>query len=97
MLGLGFEAQAQAATAKAATGKSYNFEVPATKQWVDTKLDMRGGAKLSFAATGNITYPSDNSYSGKLRTSGTFGPAGLPRNWADLVPQYAVRNAGMGR
>jgi len=59
-------------------------------------LGVRGGAKLRFTATGQITYPSDNSYSGKSRTSGTFGPDGLPRGFADLIHQYAVNSAGHG-
>jgi hypothetical protein len=31
-----------------------------------------------------------------MRTSGTFGPAGLARGWADLIHQYAVTDAGHG-
>lgn len=87
---------AQTAPATTASNRSYEIEVPGTKQWVDTNLDLRGGAKLHFTATGQITYPSDKSYAGMTRTSGTFGPAGLPRNWADLVHQYAVTDAGHG-
>ncbi len=89
-------AWAQTAPAKAASNKSFEIEVPGTKEWVDTNIDMRGGAKLRFAATGKITYAADDSYAGKLRTSGTFGPAGLERGWADLVHQYAVKDAGHG-
>jgi len=70
--------------------------VPGTKQWVDTNLDVRGGAKLRFTANGTITYAADASLKGKTRTSGTFGPAGLPRRWADLVHQYAVKDSGHG-
>jgi len=70
--------------------------VPGTKQWVDTNLDVRGGAKLRFTATGKITYAADTSLAGKMRTSGTFGPAGLARGWADLIHQYAVKDAGHG-
>jgi LssY C-terminus len=57
---------------------------------------VRGGAKLRVTASGQITYPADQSYSGKLRTAGTFGPDGLPRGFADLVHQYAVGSAGHG-
>jgi hypothetical protein len=63
---------------------------------VDTNIDVRGGAKLRFTATGKITYPADTSFGGKLSTSGTFGPAGLPRGFGDLVHQYAVNDAGHG-
>jgi hypothetical protein len=63
---------------------------------MDTNIDVRGGAKLRFTATGKITYPADQSYGGKLRTAGTFGPDGLSRGFADLVHQYAVGSAGHG-
>ena len=87
---------AQTVPANASSNHSYQVDVPGTKEWVDTSIDLRGGAKLRFTATGKITYPADDSYTGKMRTSGTFGPAGLPRNWADLVHQYAVTDAGHG-
>lgn len=86
---------AQAAPA-AAKGTRREIEVPAGKQWVDTSIDLRAGAKVRFTASGQITYPADQSYKGKLRSSGTFGPAGLPRKYADLVHQYAASDAGHG-
>ena len=76
-IGMCAGAQAQAAPAKTASTKSYEVEVPAAKEWVDTNIDVRGGAKLRFTATGQITYPADQSYSGRSRTLGTFGPDGL--------------------
>jgi hypothetical protein len=76
--------------------KSYTVEVSGMKQWVDTNVDVRGGAKLRFAATGQITYPADQSYSGRTRTVGTFGPDGLKRGFADLIHEYAVGDAGHG-
>jgi hypothetical protein len=88
--------RAETAPAKASSNKSYEIDVPGTKEWVDTKIDLRGGAKLRFTATGKITYSPEESTSGKLRTSGTFGPAGLARGWADLIHQYAVKDAGHG-
>lgn len=92
----GHASQAQAAPANAGNVKSYEVDVAGTKEWVDTNVDVRGGAKLRFTATGKITYPPDDSYNGKLRTLGTFGPDGLARGWADLVHQYAVKDAGHG-
>ncbi len=89
-------AVAQAQTAPAKTGRSYEIDMPATKEWLDTNIDVRGGAKLRFTATGQITYPPDTSYAGKSRTLGTFGPNGLSRGWADLLHQYAVQDAGHG-
>ena len=95
-VGLGPTAQGQTGPAKTSSVKSYDIDVPATKEWVDTNIDVRGGAKLRFTAKGEITYPADQSYSGKTRTAGTFGPDGLPRGFADLIHQYAVRDAGHG-
>ncbi len=89
-------AVAQTAPANATSLKAYEIEVPATKEWIDTNIDVHGGAKLRFTATGQITYPADQSYSGKTRSSGTFGPDGLPRGFADLLHQYAVGDAGHG-
>ena len=65
--------------ATADSNKSYEIDVSGKIEWVDTKVDVRGGARLRFSATGKITYPPDNSYEGKSRTLGTFGPDGLPR------------------
>jgi hypothetical protein len=89
-------AQSQTAPAKTANAKSSEIDVPAAKEWIDTNIDIRGKAKLRFTATGQITYPADPSYSGRSRTLGTFGPDGLPRGFADLIHQYAVRDAGHG-
>lgn len=75
---------------------SHEIDVPASKEWVDTNIDVHGGAKLRITATGTITYAAGEGYSGKSRTSGTFGPAGLPRGFADLIHQYAVSDAGHG-
>jgi hypothetical protein len=76
--------------------KSYKIEIPGTKQWVDTNINLRGGAKLRFTATGEMTYPADQSRAGKMHTQGTFGPDGLPRGFADLIHDYAVASAGHG-
>lgn len=88
-------AQSTDATA-AKTTASQEFDVSATKGWLDTKIDLHGGAKLHFTATGKVTYPADASMEGKTRTAGTFGPSGLARGWADLIHQYAVGSAGHG-
>src|ERR1700746_2749485 len=86
---------AQAAAASVGA-KSYKIEIPGTKQWVDTNINLRGGAKLRFTATGTITYTADQSRAGKMHTQGTFGPDGLPRGFADLIHDYAVGSAGHG-
>jgi hypothetical protein len=85
------------AATKAGTNKTSNVEVPGNKQWVDSKVDVRGGAKVRFTATGQISYPdTDQSFTGKSRTVGSFNPDGLPRGFADLIHQYAVSSAGHG-
>jgi hypothetical protein len=96
IFGLGATVVAQTSAENAAAFKSVKIEVPASKQWVETNIDVRGGAKLRFTATGQITYPADQSYAGRTRTAGTFGPDGLPRGFADLIHQYAVGSAGHG-
>lgn len=88
---------ASAQTPKLAkTGKSYTFEIPATREWVDANIDVRGGAKLRFTASGQITYPPDQSLEGRSRTVGTFGPDGLARGFQDLLHEYAVASASHG-
>lgn len=88
-------AHAQAAPSSS-SAKSYKIEIPATKLWVDTNINLRGGAKLRFTATGQISYPADASRTGKMHTQGTFGPDGLPRGFADLIHSYPVSAAGHG-
>lgn len=87
---------AQTAPANSAALRSFNIEVAASKEWVDTNIDLRGGAKIRFTASGQITYAADQSLEGRTRTAGSFGPDGLPRGFADLIHQYAVANAGHG-
>jgi LssY C-terminus len=83
----------QESSAAAAAKKSYEFDIDGTKQWVDTKIDLRPGEKLHFSATGTITYPATESSKSKART---FGPDGLSRGFADLIHQYAVPDGGHG-
>jgi LssY C-terminus len=78
------------------SASAHEIEVASTKQWVDTGIDVRGGAKLRFTATGQITYPADSSMGGKTRTIGSFGPDGLSRGFADLLHAYAVASANHG-
>jgi hypothetical protein len=70
---------------------SYQISVDASKQWVDTNIDLRPGQSLRFAASGEITYPAQ----GKSKER-TFGPDGLPRGFTDVIHQYAVGDAGHG-
>ena len=87
------QATSQAAAApQGATATAFQIDVDASKQWVDTKIDLRGGEKLKITATGTITYPADKKHpDGK-----TFGPAGMARSYEDLIHEYAVTSAGHG-
>jgi hypothetical protein len=71
---------------------SYQIDLDAAKQWVDTRIDLRAGEKLRLTATGSITYPADK----KHPDGRTFGPEGLPRGFGDLIHEYAVSDAGHG-
>lgn len=83
----------QSAASTSSNSKTYEFDIAATKQWVDTNLDLRAGAKLHITGTGTVTYPAGQSSKSKAQT---FGPDGLARGWADLIRQYPVSNAGHG-
>jgi hypothetical protein len=83
---------AAAQTGSSATVTSYQIDVDAAKQWVDTKIYLRAGEKLGFTAAGIITYPADK----KHPDGRSFGPDGLARGFGDLVREYAVSNAGHG-
>ncbi|HXX71172.1 MAG TPA: LssY C-terminal domain-containing protein, partial [Candidatus Acidoferrum sp.] len=93
---VGVTAVAQEASSQGAppaNSKSYEFDIDAAKQWVDTKVDLRAGEKIHLTATGTITYPANESAKSKARS---FGPDGLSRSFADLIHEYAVADAGHG-
>src|SRR5579863_9082309 len=71
---------------------SYQIDVDAAKQWLDTKITLRSGEKLRITATGTITYPADK----KHPDGRTCGPDGLARGFGDLIHDYPVPDAGHG-
>lgn len=71
-----------------AAAQSYTVEVDGTKEWTDTKVDLRGGEKIKITASGTITYADKHQSS--------FGPEGITRGFADLIHQYAVPNGAHG-
>jgi hypothetical protein len=77
----------------ASSTKSFEFDIDASKQWVDTNIDLHAGEKIHLTARGTITYPPGQSSKSKART---FGPDGLARSFGDLIHQYALTNAGHG-
>ena len=85
-------AKTAAAQSGTANVTSYQIDLDAPKQWVDTKIDLRAGEKLRLTAKGTINYPPDKKHpNGK-----TFGPDGLARTFEDLIHEYPVSNAGHG-
>jgi len=95
-LGLATTAHAQqSSTTRPATASAAaptELDIPSSKQWVDTGLDLREGEKIRLTATGKIKYPADKKHpNGK-----TFDPDGLERSYEDLLHQYAVGEAGHG-
>jgi hypothetical protein len=85
-------AQTSAAQSGSASVTSYQIDLDAAKQWIDTKIDLRPGEKLRITATGTITYPADR----KHPDGRTFGPDGLTRGFEDLIHEYSVTDAGHG-
>jgi hypothetical protein len=75
------------ASAAGSSQTSYTIQVNASQEWTDTKIDLRGGEILKISAEGTITYTEKQK---------TFGPAGIPRSFADLIHQYAVPNGAHG-
>jgi hypothetical protein len=84
--------RAQSAQTNAADHQIYRLDIDATKQWVDTGIDVRGGERLRATGSGKITYPP----AGKNPDERTFGPDGLTRGWADLIHEYAVPDGNHG-
>jgi hypothetical protein len=66
----------------------FTFDVPASEQWVDTKIILHAGAKVRISAEGTVTYPKGKGKS--------FGPEGLPRTIKDVIHEYAVPDASHG-
>jgi hypothetical protein len=89
---LAVSAQSAKAQSSPASVTSYQIDVDAAKQWVDTKIDLRAGEKLRLTATGTIRYPADK----KHPDGRTFGPDGLARGFGDLIHEYPVSDAGHG-
>ena len=85
--------QSAPSTPSASSSKSYEFDIDAAKQWIDTNIDLRAGEKIRFTATGTITFPAGQSSKSKERS---FGPDGLARGFGDLIHQYAVPDGGHG-
>jgi LssY C-terminus len=65
---------------------TFSFDIPASEQWVDTKITLHAGAKIRITAEGSVSYPK-----GK-----TFGPTGLPRTIKDVIHEYAVPDGAHG-
>lgn len=64
----------------------HDLDVPSTKEWTDTGIDLFEGDTLRITAEGTINYT----------TSKTCGPDGGQREWQDLVRALPVNDAGRG-
>ncbi|MGH9789270.1 MAG: hypothetical protein ACRD4U_11280 [Candidatus Acidiferrales bacterium] len=64
----------------------YDLDVPSTKEWTDTGIDLFEGDTLRITAEGTINYT----------TSKTCGPDGGKREWQDLVRALPVNDSGRG-
>ncbi len=77
-------------TAQAPTGgkrkTSEEVEVGGGQQWIDTKMDLILGDRVSITANGTVQFQMQNPN----------GPDGLPRGWFDLLRKLPVNNAGRG-
>jgi hypothetical protein len=93
LLGASVAASQSSDSAPAASSQSvqasYTVQVDATQEWIDTKIDVRGGEKLKFSAEGTITYSTKKGPK-------AFGPEGITRGYADLIHQYAAPNGAHG-
>lgn len=91
-------APAQTSTAPtsstASNQSSHEVDIDASKQWVDTNIDLHASEKLRFTATGTLNYPQGAS--SKSQTPQSFGPEGLARGFRDLIRQYPVADGGHG-
>jgi LssY C-terminus len=85
-------AKSRSASGSDTTRKTFRVDVDATKEWVDSNIEVRGGEILRVTASGKLTYPP----AGKDPNERTFGPDGLERGWADLIHAYAVPDANHG-
>lgn len=83
--------QTPSPTPTPAEAGSSQVTVDASKQWVDTNIDLKAGEKVQFTATGQVTYPPQGKSKERV-----FGPDGLARGFSDVIHQYAVGDAGHG-
>jgi len=79
-------AQTAAPSEGTTSGSFYEIDLPASQQWVDTKIELRAGEKLCITADGTVRYPKGKH----------FGPAGFPRSIEDVLHEYAVPDGGHG-
>jgi hypothetical protein len=82
MMWPGRASRAQTVPAQMGSNRSYEMDVPGTKEWVDTKIDVRGGAKLRFTATGENYISSRPILRGEIA------------NIRDIWPRWAPAKLG---
>jgi hypothetical protein len=90
--GASLVARAQVVQRTSSDAESHRFDVAATTEWIDTKIDLRARERLRFTATGQVAYPADE----KHPDGRAFGPDGLARNFLDVIHEYPVSDGGHG-
>lgn len=65
---------------------SGDIEIAGGQQWVDTKIELLPGDRVSISAKGTVQFQMQNP----------TGPDGLPRAWFDLLRKLPVNTAGRG-
>ena len=83
---LGLGPKASAPSEKVAGSKGGEIEVQGGQQWVDTKIDLVPGDRVSITATGSVQFQMQSAN----------GPEGQTRAWMDLVRSLPVNSAGRG-
>jgi hypothetical protein len=66
---------------------SQEIQLTGDQLWVDTTIDLHTGERLILSATGSLRYPDAKSEN---------SPAGLPRNFKDLLRILPDNSAGRG-
>ena len=85
-LGLRPKSSAPVAEKPATKSSEVEVEVSGGQPWVDTKIDLMPGERVSITATGTVQFQMQSP----------TGPEGQPRAWMDLLRALPLNSAGRG-
>ncbi len=80
------QAKAAATSTASKHKQSYDFTLKGS-DWMDTGVTLAAGERASFTATGTFT----------LADARVAEPDGLARGWKDLLRQFPLNSANVGR